>query len=113
MNRTFTSLCLSIVAAAAFASAASADTTPSPDRITRVVKVSDVDLHSQAGAQTVAHRIFHAADYVCGGDSLLWRRASDFQSCRNDAIDRALASLKAPMVSAALGRQTTTGMASR
>jgi UrcA family protein len=113
MKRAFTSFCLSIMAAAAFAPVALADTTSTTDRISRVVEVGDLDLHSQAGARTAAHRIHVAADYVCGGDNLLWRRASDFQDCRNGAIDRALASLKAPMVSAALGRPTPTGMASR
>jgi len=113
MKRAFTSFCLSILAAAAFAPIASADTASTTDHVSRVVEVGDLDLHSQAGARTAARRIHQAADYVCGGESLLWRQASDFQSCRNDAIDRALASLKAPMVSAALGRQTSTGMASR
>jgi UrcA family protein len=113
MKRAFTSICLSILAAAAFASTSAADPTQSGDGLSRVVQVGGLDLHTQAGAKIAARRIHQAADYVCGGDSLLWRQASTFQDCRNDAIDRALASLKAPMVSAALGRQTPTGMASR
>ena len=113
MKRAFTSICLSILAAAAFAPAASANPVSSDDRIVQVVQVGDLDLHTQAGAKTAARRIHQAADSVCGGENLLWRQASDFQSCRIQAIDRTLATIDAPLVSAALGRPTPTGMASR
>jgi UrcA family protein len=110
MKRLFTSICFAACAAAAFAAPAAAD---DPHRITRVVQVGDLDLHSEAGAKQAAFRIHVAADYVCGGDNNIWRQSMDFDSCRDQAIDRALASIDAPLVSAALGRPTPIGMASR
>ncbi len=113
MKRFVTSLCLALCAAAMTGPVVSADPVGAPDLISRTVRFGDIDLQTQAGAKVAARRIHIAADYVCGGDQLLWRQASDFQSCRNEAIDRALASLQAPLVSAALGRQAPAGMASR
>ena len=110
MKSLFTSGCIAVFTAAAVASTASADPA---SQVSRVVQIGDLNLHTQDGAKVAARRIHIAADYVCGGDSVLWRQGADFFSCRNGAIDRALASLQAPLVSAALGRSTPTGMASR
>jgi len=109
MKRLFISICLSACTAVAVASPAVAD----PQVISRVVQVGDLDLHSEAGAKQAAFRIHVAANFVCGGENSIWRQSMDFDSCRNQAIDRALASLDAPLVSAALGRPTSIGMASR
>jgi UrcA family protein len=113
MKRLFTSVCLSLCAAAAFASTAAAQPQPTPGRVEQVVQLGDIDLHTQAGAKVAARRIHIAADYVCGGDNLLWRRDFDFPACRDAAIDRALAALQAPLVSAALDRQVPAGLAAR
>ncbi len=115
MKRFPAPLVLGLFAAAALAAPAVAD--PSGvgaiERTSRTVHLADVDLHTIDGAKEAASRIKHAADYVCGGDWLEMHMSSDFSSCRRDAIDRALASLDAPLVSAALGRRTLTDVASR
>ena len=114
MKPLFTSACLAVFAATAVASAAAAQSSvANPPVVSRTVHLGDIDLHTQAGAKEAARRIHVAADFVCGGDNTLWRQDSDFDACRNDAVDRALAALQAPMVSAALGRQTPTGLAAR
>jgi len=79
--------------------------------VSRTVPVSDLDLNTQAGAKIAAQRIRVAAEYVCGGDT--WPLAFDYFDCRAHAIDRAAASLNAPLVSTALGRKTSAGLASR
>jgi UrcA family protein len=108
-----TSLVLGLFAAAALAAPALADPNGFGDtqRVSRTVHLADVDLHTTDGAKVAAWRIRNAAADVCGGD---WRStAFDFNACRNQAIDRALASLDAPLVSAALGRSTQTDLAAR
>jgi UrcA family protein len=109
MKRLFTCVCVAACTAAVFASPAAAQ----PEQITRVVHVGDLDLHTQADAKIAARRIHVAADYVCGGDNTLFRQDWSFDQCRDGAIDRALASLQAPLVAAALGRPASVGLASR
>jgi UrcA family protein len=109
MKHLFTCVGVAVCAAAALASPAAAQ----PVQITRVVHVGDLDLHNQADAKIAARRIHVAADFVCGGDNILFRQDSSFEQCRDGAIDRALASLQAPLVAAALGRPTPVGLASR
>jgi UrcA family protein len=119
MNRSFASLALGLSAATALAAAAAAQPLDAYDgaygggTLSRTVHLGDLDLGSAAGARVAATRIRLAADYVCGGDLLLGRMSDDFIPCRHAAIDRALASLHAPLVSAALGRATPTSMAER
>lgn len=74
-------------------------------QLTRIVRYRVVELRTLEGAKSVAMRIKSAASYVCGGDDQLTRIYDDaFIPCREGAIDRALNELRAPMVSAALGR---------
>jgi UrcA family protein len=110
-----TSLVLGLFAAAALAAPALADPNGFGDteQVGRTVHLADVDLHTIDGAGVAARRIKNAAAYVCGGDSRPLVMVSDFNACRNQAIDRALASLDAPLVSAALGRSTQTDLAAR
>ena len=112
MKSLFTSVCLAACVGLAVSSTATAHPTVDPDiTVSRIVRLGDVDLHTQAGAKVAAWRIHRAADFVCGGDNALRRQAADFPDCRNHAIDRALDTLQAPLVSAALGRQTPAGLA--
>jgi UrcA family protein len=115
MKSVFTSVCLVACVAVAVASTARAQPSASAEggQVSRTVHLGDIDLHTQAGAREAARRIHIAADFVCGGDSTLWRQDADFDTCRNGAIDRALSTLRSPLVSAALGRQTPTGLAVR
>ncbi|HVN01583.1 MAG TPA: UrcA family protein [Caulobacteraceae bacterium] len=81
--------------------------------VTRVVRYREAELHTPGGARSLAVRLKSAAEYVCGGDDILVRFYDrDFIACRESAIDRALATLQAPMVSAALGRISGEGLSS-
>lgn len=116
MNRLFICVSLSICAGLASASIAAADPYGLPDRvvqISRTVQLSDIDVHTPAGAKVAAARIRSAADYVCGGNTSLWRLDYGYSVCRDAAIDKALASLQAPLVAAALHRQSNVGLAAR
>lgn len=65
------------------------------------VDVSDVDLHSQAGADRALGRIRQAAEQVCDvrriKQPLSERRAA--RACVQEAMDDAVADLNAPLVS--------------
>jgi|SRR5471030_2655041 len=106
---------LGLLAAAALAVPSFADPVGigGSEQVRRTVHLADVDLQTIVGARVAAERIRDAAGYVCGGDSRPILVVSDFTDCRNHAIDRALASLHAPLVSAALGRSTRTDFAAR
>jgi UrcA family protein len=100
--------------ATALASAAVVSAAPSDsEQVARVVRFSDLDVHTASGAVRAAFRIRQAATFVCGGVTPFTQGAADFIACRNDAVDRALAQLNAPMVSAALGRPTSSSLAQR
>jgi UrcA family protein len=115
MNHPLHSFVLGLCAAAAFVAPAIADPSGIGQtyQVSRTVRLADVDLHTTDGAKVAAWRIRRAADYVCGGDEMIGRMSADFASCRSGAIDRALVTLDAPLVSAALGRPTVTDMAAR
>jgi UrcA family protein len=116
MNHPLPSFVLGLCAAAAFAAPAIADpyfSIGQTYQVSRTVHLADVNLHTTDGASVAAWRIRRAADYVCGGDQLIVRASADFDSCRSGAVDRALAALNAPLVSAALGRPTPTDIAAR
>jgi UrcA family protein len=87
--------------------AAAQNPSRSDDVVSRTLKYSEADLHSAAGAQRLAARITYAADYVCGGDSLLLRFTPSFKRCRRAAAQRAAARLNAPLVAEALGIRST------
>jgi UrcA family protein len=108
------SFAIGLIAAGALSSAAFADPSPwgQPQTFSRTVRLADVDLHTVDGAKVAAQRIKNAAEWVCGEDhGPIF--AEDYSTCRNDAIDRALASLNAPLVSAALGRPASPALAAR
>ena len=111
------SACVAAFTALAIAGSAAADP-PRPFGAlsveTTTVRLSDVDLHTVKGAKTAALRIRNAAAFVCsGGNDIVYQIADDYMPCREHAIDRALANMQAPLVSAALGRQTPMGVAAR
>lgn len=87
---------------------------PNPIRpavVSTTIHFTDAELHTVKGAKTAALRIRNAAAFVCGGDDIIYWRADNFIPCREDTIDRAVADLNAPLVSAALGR--TSNLAQR
>jgi UrcA family protein len=73
------------------------------DLVSRTVTYAAADLRDPVAAKRLAFRIVQAASYVCGGDSLLVRTGQRFQRCRRQATERGLASLNAPVVTAAVG----------
>jgi UrcA family protein len=95
-------LCAAALAAPALAQSPAGDSDTTT--VSTVVKYRVPELTTARGAKAVALRIEHAANSVCGGDSIIDRQAVTFDACRDDAIDGALETLNAPMVSAALGR---------
>ena len=72
--------------------------------VTRIVTYTEDDLRTVAGAKRLAFRTRQAAMDVCGGDSLLVRTTRRFRDCTEDAVDRAIAGLNAPLLRAALHR---------
>jgi UrcA family protein len=100
----FRSLIVTTLAATLVAGAAHAATVQAGPGDTVIVKATDADLHTAAGAKALAFHIRLAADRVCVGDNPLARQGADFQSCREAAIARAIRGLDAPMLAAALGQ---------
>ena len=71
---------------------------------TQAVTTSDLNLDSEAGADAAVSRIFYAARTVCDEnlDSVRDLRAwAEFRRCRRHATETAVASLGAPLVTAA------------
>jgi UrcA family protein len=118
MNHLLTSVTLSACTALACASVAVAqpyDTSHVTEQISRTVELRDVDVNTPAGAKVAADRIRDAAEQVCNGNTTRWwPDYYGYAKCRDQALDRALATLQAPLVSAALHRKApTTGLAAR
>jgi UrcA family protein len=108
----------SIVALAALVCAAPAFAEPlkvsdADEKVSVVVHYSDADLHSISGAARMAARIRSAARQVCGGDDPVMTLSNSFPACEHRAVDRALASLDAPLVADALGRAPRSAVAAR
>src|SRR5262245_26278469 len=100
MKRLSTFVFLVACAAAAIATTAvAAPTGPigQEEQISRFVRLRDLDLNSQAGAREAADRIRVAAESVCDGHSPFDRQTDSFRVCRDEAIGRAAASLRAPL----------------
>lgn len=69
---------------------------PSPETYSQTVRVSDLDLSSERGAEVALRRIRNAARYVCG-DPLSSRHAQwtslPYRSCVQQASDNAIRDL--------------------
>jgi UrcA family protein len=101
----FRSLIVAGLAAAAVAGVAQAATVQASPGGDIIIKATDADLRTAAGAQALALHLRLAANKVCGGDDQLARRDADFANCRRAAIARAVGRLDAPMLAAALGQK--------
>ena len=71
------------------------------------VSVADLNLSSPAGAKIVLRRIHNAAETICGDqpDIRLTARFALYQSCVKATVDRTVASLDSPLVTAQNGGQ--------
>jgi UrcA family protein len=96
----FRLLIVTVIAAALVAGSAAAQ--PALSNAVHI-KVTDADLHTPAGARKLAFRIRVAAYKVCEGGLPHGREAADFDTCRQTAIQRAIAGVDAPMLAQALG----------
>jgi UrcA family protein len=92
------------LAAAAPALAAPLAVSGDDEKVAVTVRYDDAELRSTDGAAKLAFRIRMAARQVCSGGSPLVAIGAHFQSCQHKAIDRAVATLGAPLVADALGR---------
>jgi len=80
------------------------------------VSYSDLNLTHEDGARTLLTRLDHAATHVCGGrPSIADLRAwSSYEACRKAAMDRAVETVRAPLVASLYGApQQTTRIAAR
>jgi UrcA family protein len=94
-----------LLAIALAASAASAVAAPAGEQVSARVRVADLNLQNEAGAQVALRRIHQAARVVCGGEPdqrELARRAS-FQACLRDTVDRTVAAAHSPALAALNG----------
>ena len=79
---------------------------PSSEKPPRtVVHFSDLDLTRAEGARVLLGRLQHAARAVCSSaaDAKDLKRISLYESCLKESMDRAVADVHAPLVSALYG----------
>jgi len=98
-----TLLTTALAAAAVLGTAATALAAPSePETASRTVHLGDLNLSGPDGAGIALRRIQVAAASVCGGapDPRLLDRAAPYRACVHGAVDRAVAFLDRPIVTA-------------
>ncbi|MDB5483490.1 MAG: hypothetical protein JWO83_4543 [Caulobacteraceae bacterium] len=101
---------LTLSAALALGAPANADSPAvASDEQRNVIKLKyvEADLQTLQGAKALALRLRVAAADVCGGELPLVRTGDQFVRCREAAIDRAIATLNAPLLAQALGRRNS------
>src|SRR5476649_928425 len=84
-----------------------ADSSSDPAAMSVNVSIADLNLASSSGAKVVLGRIHAAARTICGDepDIRLTERFAIYQSCLKTTVDRTVASLGAPLVTAMSGGQ--------
>ena len=105
-------LCAAALALGLAANAQAAPARPDPEIVSEKVSLADLDLNHRAGAATALNRIRGAARRVCGGEPSRWAMTAValYQGCRRDAVDRAVATLDHPQVTALNTRRPTSTM---
>jgi UrcA family protein len=81
------------------------------DPISVKVSLADLNMASEAGAQTALARIRLAANQACGGDlsDQTLGEQMQFRSCAKQAVQRAVAAINQPALTAvSQGRHVTT-----
>lgn len=108
-----TALIVALVATAAIAAPAAAQS--NPDLRTTVVKYSDLDLSRQAGADVLIARIKRAADTVCdyGSSTRSLSGASNYRNCVKDTTASVVRAVNAPLVTAGFGLSSPAQLATR
>ena len=64
------------------------------------VSYADLDLSTQAGAQTLYHRIRGAARQVCGDEGTSYTDKAIWRSCFKNAVGDAVAKVNSPQLTA-------------
>ena len=98
---------LTLSAALAFGAPSNASSpVPAGDEQRSIVKLKYAgdDLQTVRGAKALAPRLRVSAADVCGGEFPLVRTGDQFARRREAAVDRAIATLNAPLLAQALGR---------
>lgn len=81
--------------------AAAQSVNPGSEIVSYHVAFPDLNIDGQAGAAALLHRIRHAARQVCGdNDDDMLDAGRQLQACMKDSVDRAVASLNAPTLTA-------------
>lgn len=103
---------LALISGPAGATEAQVIATDSTGSVVLQVKVSyrDLNLSHQEGVAALYKRIKHASKQVCGHrpDIMDLHRSAQYNACRNDAVERAVADVGHPGL-AALHQRTTNG----
>jgi UrcA family protein len=86
----------------AAAPASAARFTIDGDTVTVRVPIDDLNLRSDTGATIALRRIHNAAGFICGEEpqAMLLAREQLYRQCMKATVDRAVARLDAPLVSA-------------
>ena len=106
MSRFHLTAALGIGAAILIGASATAAPRPDDQRVVVIVKATDAELHTPAGAKALALRVRNAAAEACGRDDEpnAVRFSEGFIKCREAAIDQAIQDIGSPMLADALGR---------
>jgi UrcA family protein len=101
---------LAVISGLAIGGAAAAQTDQFDHPPSVNVAYGDLNLQSQAGAKAMLSRLEGAATDVCGGepDIHLLDRQAIYQRCRAEAVDRAVRTMDAPLVTAMAGQSGAT-----
>jgi UrcA family protein len=88
--------------AAAAAPATSAPASSNLDQVSVQVRLGDLNLGSNAGAEIALRRIHNAARSICGGAPNVREldRAAPYADCMNRSVGQAVISLDSPLVTA-------------
>lgn len=90
--------------AAALATGATAAVAAEPERLSVPVKVGDLNIRSEAGAEVALRRIQRAAHAICGEtDSKQLGRQAMIDACVRDAVNTTVASANSPALAALNG----------
>lgn len=103
-----------LVAAVGPGAAATAFAADPGAAVTLKVSIADLNMSSVAGAREALARIQRAARQICGGDSEpSLTQQMQYRSCVSDAVQRAVAAMRLPTLTAvSQGGHVTTAIAS-
>jgi UrcA family protein len=93
---------LSALILTASAMAAPAYARPADDPVSITVSYADLDIGHPAGAAILLRRVQAAAAQACGGapDIRLLAETAAFERCRREAVNRAVAEVNSPLLTA-------------